>query len=87
VIHVGGMRRYREIPRFQPPDGKLATIRQAAKILGMAPATLHRCLNDCFIDGEQFTPGAPWQTRMTEKLKLRFVEEPPPATYLCQRQP
>jgi hypothetical protein len=82
AIHVGGLRRYRKIPRFQPPaeppDGTLATIRQAAKILGLAPSTLHRCLNDGFIAGEQLTPGAPWRIRMTEELKVRFVEEAPP---------
>ena len=82
AIHVGGLRRYRKIPPFQapaePPDGKLVTIRQAAKILGLAPSTLHRCLNEGFIAGEQLTPGAPWQIRMTEELKARFVEEAPP---------
>ena len=82
AIHVGGLRRYRNIPRFQPPAeppvGELVTIRQAAKILGLAPSTLHRCLNDGFIVGEQLTPGAPWRIRMTEELKARFVEEAPP---------
>src|SRR5208337_3627707 len=38
AVHVGGLRRYRNIPRFQPPieqpPGELASIRQAAKILG-----------------------------------------------------
>jgi DNA invertase Pin-like site-specific DNA recombinase len=82
AIHVGGLRRYRKIPRFQPsaepPTGELATIRQAAKVLGLAPSTLHRCLGDGFITGEQLTPGAPWRIRMTEELKARFVEEAPP---------
>ena len=81
-IHVGCLRRYRKIPRFQPPTepptGELATIRQAAKVLGLAPSTLHRCLGDGFITGEQLTPGAPWRIRMTEELKARFVEEAPP---------
>jgi DNA invertase Pin-like site-specific DNA recombinase len=85
AIHVGGLRRYRKIPRFQPPaeppTGELVTIRQAAKILGLAPSTLHRCLNDGFIAGEQLTPGAPWRIRMTEELRVRFVEEAP-ADYL-----
>jgi DNA invertase Pin-like site-specific DNA recombinase len=81
AIHVGGLRRYRKIPRFQPPaeppGGELVNIRQAAKILGLAPSTLHRCLNDGFIAGEQLTPGAPWRIRMTEDLRARFVEEAP----------
>jgi DNA invertase Pin-like site-specific DNA recombinase len=85
AIHVGGLRRYRKIPRFQPPaeppSGELVNIRQAAKILGLAPSTLHRCLNDGFIAGEQLTPGAPWRIRMTEELRTRFVEEAP-AGYL-----
>ena len=85
AIHVGGLRRYRKIPRCQssaaPGEGELVSIRQAAKILGLAPSTLHRCLNDGFLVGEQITPGAPWQIRMTEELKARFVEEAP-AGYL-----
>lgn len=82
AIHVGGLRRYRKIPRFQPPAeppaGEVVSIRQAARILGLAPSTLHRCLNDGFIAGEQLTPGAPWRIRMTEELRARFVEEAPP---------
>lgn len=81
AIHVGGLRRYRKIPRFQPSaeagEGELVSIRQAAKILGLAPSTLHRCLNDGFIAAEQITPGAPWRIRMTEELRARFVEEAP----------
>jgi excisionase family DNA binding protein len=34
-------------------------------------------LNDGFIAGEQITPGAPWQTRLTEELRNRFVEQAP----------
>jgi len=82
AIHVGNLRRYRNIPRCQPTapsaDGELITIRQAAKRLGLAPSTLHRWVNDGFIAGEQLTPGAPWRIRMTEDLKTRFVEEAPP---------
>ena len=76
------MRRYRNIPRFQPPTeqstGELASIRQAAKILGINTSTMHRWLNDGFIAGEQVTPGAPWQIRITDELRTRFVEEAPP---------
>jgi predicted site-specific integrase-resolvase len=79
---VGSLRRYRNIPRFQPPAdppaGDVVTIRQAARILGIVPGTIHRWLNDGFIAGEQLTPGAPWQIRMTDELRARFVEEAPP---------
>jgi len=82
AVHVGGLRRYRKIPRFQPPaeppTGELATIRRAAKILGINTSTVHRWLNDGFIAGEQITPGAPWQIRITDELRARFVEQAPP---------
>ena len=82
AIHVGGLRRYRKIPCYrspaEPPVGELVNIHQAARALGLAPSTLHRCLNDGFIAGEQLTPGAPWRIRMTEELRARFVEEAPP---------
>lgn len=78
---VGCLRRYRKIPRFQPttqaPTGELVNVHQAAKILGVAPSTIHRYLNLGFIAGEQVTPGAPWQIRITDKLRARFVEEAP----------
>src|SRR5437016_11500941 len=79
---VCSLRRYRSIPRFQPPatppDGELATIRKAAQILGMNTSTIHRWLNDGFIAGEQVTPGAPWQIRLNDELRSRFVEQAPP---------
>jgi hypothetical protein len=79
---VGNLRRHWEIPRFQPrtgnPKGELVTVEKAAHILGAAPSTVHRWLNDGFIAGEQITPGAPWQIRVTDDWKERFVEEPPP---------
>lgn len=82
AVHVGGLRRYRKIPRFQPPaeppTGELATIRKAAEILGINTSTVHRWLNDGFIAGEQITPGAPWQIRITDQLRERFVEQTPP---------
>ena len=58
-------------------QGELVSIKQAAKILDIAPSTLHRWLNDGFIPGEQITPGAPWQIRITEELRARFVEQAP----------
>jgi DNA invertase Pin-like site-specific DNA recombinase len=82
AVHVGGLRRYRNVPRFQPPaeppTGELVNIRQAARILGINTSTVHRWLNDGFIAGEQVTPGAPWQIRITEELRARFVEQAPP---------
>lgn len=79
---VGNLRRHWNIPRFepdaQPALGELVNIRQAADILGIAPSTIHRWLNDGFIAGEQLTPGAPWRIRMTDELRARFVEQTPP---------
>jgi predicted DNA-binding transcriptional regulator AlpA len=79
---VGCLRRYRNIPRFQPPpeppDGELVTIRKAAQILGMNTSSIHRWLADGFIAGEQVTPGAPWQIRMNENLRSRVVSQAPP---------
>ena len=63
ALHVGSLRRYRNIPRHErpaePPAGDVVPIRQAAKILGVYTSTIHRWLNDGFIAGEQVTPGAP----------------------------
>jgi len=43
---VGNLRRYGDIPRFQPPatppDAELVTIRKAARILGMHTSSIHR---------------------------------------------
>jgi len=78
---VGNLRRYRGIPRYQPPadppEGELVTVKGAAEILGVAASTVHRWLADGFITGEQITPGAPWRIRMTDELRSRFVEEAP----------
>jgi DNA invertase Pin-like site-specific DNA recombinase len=79
---VGSLRRYRGIPRFQrpatPPDGELVTIRKAAQILGMNTSSIHRWLADGFIAGEQVTPGAPWQIRISDELRSRIVQQAPP---------
>ncbi len=79
---VGSLRRYRGIPRFQPPaeppSGELVTIRKAAQILGMNTSSVHRWLTDGFIAGEQVTPGAPWQIRITDELRARIVPQAPP---------
>jgi DNA invertase Pin-like site-specific DNA recombinase len=79
---VGSLRRYRNIPRFQPPveppSGELVSIRKAAQILSMNTSSIHRWLADGFIAGEQVTPGAPWQIRITDELRARIVEQAPP---------
>jgi len=76
---VGSLRRYWKIPRREPasapPEGELVTVDKTAKILGLAPSTVHRWLACGFIAGEQITPGAPWQIRMNQELRARFVDE------------
>jgi DNA invertase Pin-like site-specific DNA recombinase len=78
---VGSLRRYRHIARFeppaQPPQGELVTIAGAAEILGVAPSTIHRWLAEGIIAGEQITPGAPWNIRITDELRARFVGQAP----------
>jgi hypothetical protein len=70
-----------EIPCFEPKlqvqDGECMTIEKAARALGIAPSTLHRCLNNGFIAGEQITPGAQWRIRINDELRSRFVESAP----------
>ncbi len=79
---VGNLRRHWNIPRFDPntrtTDGELVNVRQAAEILGVATSTVHRWLNDGFIDGEQITPGAPWRIRITDAFRPKFMEQAPP---------
>ncbi|HKD45757.1 MAG TPA: recombinase family protein, partial [Candidatus Angelobacter sp.] len=82
AIHVAGLRQYRGIPRFkapaEPPQGEVASIRQAAQILGMNTSTIHRWLAEGFIAGEQATPAAPWRIRITDELRARIAPEAPP---------
>jgi len=78
---ICSLRTHWGIPRFEPsadpPRGDLVSVREAARILDVSAATLHRCVNDGIIAGEQLTPGAPWRIRMTDELRSRFVEQPP----------
>lgn len=78
---VCGVRRSWKIPSRSPrddaPECELATIGRAAKLLGVAPSTVHRWLNDGFLAGEQLTAGAPWRIRMTDDLRSRFIDEEP----------
>ena len=86
---VGSLRRYRNIPRYEPPTepptGDLLTLKEAAQSLGLAASTLHRWINDGFLAGEQITPGAPWRIRLSDELCGRFVEQTPPG-YLPMRE-
>ncbi len=90
---VGNLRRSWKIPCFKPseqtkntePGGELLNIKQAANILKIAPSTIHRWLNDGFIPGEQITPGAPWQIRMTKKLRDSFVDQTPEGYVTMQK--
>lgn len=79
VNTVGNLRRYWKIPVFHKPstspEGELLTVQKAAEILGVVPSTVHRWLIDGFISGEQITPGAPWQIRITDELRSRFIEK------------
>jgi hypothetical protein len=81
AILVSSLRTHWHIPCYQPPsappDGQLVTVTEAARQLGVAPSTLHRWLQDGFIGGEQLTPGAPWQIRLTDELRARFADEAP----------
>jgi DNA invertase Pin-like site-specific DNA recombinase len=82
VSRVSSLRTHWGIPCFKPSavqqEGQIVTIDRAAEILGIAPSTVHRWLNDGFIAGEQLTPGAPWRIRITEELRARFVDQTPP---------
>lgn len=82
AVKVQGLRYHRGISRFDPRtagqlDGELLPLAKAATVLGMAASTLHRWVNDGFIPAEQATPGAPWQIRVSDEVKSRFVEEAP----------
>lgn len=81
AVNVSSLRQYWKLPlwerRSNASDGEVMTIRDAAKVLGVAPSTLHRSLNDGLIVGEQLTPGAPWRIRITNELRARFAGEIP----------
>jgi len=82
AVHVGSLRRYHNIPRFEPSSessaGDVLPIQKAAKVLGIAASTLHRWLNAGLVAGEQLTPGAPWRIRITEELRSLLVDTAPP---------
>jgi DNA invertase Pin-like site-specific DNA recombinase len=79
--NVHGLRTYHKIPaapvRTNDHDDEMVTIAKAASELGVSTATVHRWLREGFITGEQITPGAPWQIRLTDELHARVREHAP----------
>jgi len=78
---VAGLRANHGIPacpvRATSQDGEVVTIAKAAQELGASTATVHRWLREGFVVGEQITPGAPWQIRLTDELRARVCEHAP----------
>jgi hypothetical protein len=78
---VAGLRANHAIPacpvRATSHDGEVVTIAKAAAELGVSTATVHRWLREGFVVGEQITPGAPWQIRLTNELRARVCEQAP----------
>ena len=78
---VQSLRYHRGIPCHQPgddlPEGDLLNVTEAARELRIAPSTLLRWLNDGFVAGEQVTPGAPWQIRLTSQLRGMLTDNTP----------
>lgn len=79
--NVHGLRTYHKIPaapvRATAHDGEVVTIAKAVSELGVSTGTVHRWLREGFIAGEQITPGAPWQIRLTDELRGRMREHAP----------
>jgi biotin operon repressor len=78
---VAGLRAHHEIPaapvRATAHHGDMVTVTKAASELGVSTATVHRWLREGFITGEQITPGAPWQIRLTDELRRHVCEHAP----------
>src|SRR5690349_787618 len=90
---VASLRTHWHIPCHQPScdapaEGDLLNVTQAARQLGIAPSTLLRWLDDGFVAGEQITPGAPWQIRLTAQLRGMLTDTTPdgwvPLAYATQ---
>jgi excisionase family DNA binding protein len=58
-------------------DDVMATVPQAAQVLGVDKTTIYRWLRDGFITGEQLTTGAPWQIRITPALRGKIRPDVP----------
>jgi hypothetical protein len=82
VNQVGSLRRYRNIPRYEPPaeppTGELATVRQTAKILGVYTSTIHRWLKRWFHRGATGNVRSALVYRISDELRAHFVEQAPP---------
>ncbi len=78
---VAGLRAHHDIPaapvRAAVHDDQVVTVAKAANELGVSTATVHRWLREGFVTGEQITPGAPWQIRLTDELRARVCEQTP----------
>ena len=85
---VSSLRRSRGIPHCPAPDPDgnvsgsrqddlMASIPQAAQLLGVDKTTIYRWLRDGFITGEQLTPGAPWRIRVNPALRDRIQPDVP----------
>ncbi len=78
---VQSLRYHWNIPCHQrsdhQPEGELLNVTRAARELQIAPSTLLRRLNDGFVAGEQITPGAPWQIRLTDQLRGMLTDTTP----------
>ncbi len=90
---VASLRTHWHIPCHQPSgdapaEGDPLNVTQAARQLGIAPSTLLRWLDDGFVAGEQITPGAPWQIRLTDELRAMLTDNTPegwvPLAYATQ---
>ncbi|MGE5636532.1 MAG: recombinase family protein [Nocardioidaceae bacterium] len=82
AARVHALRAYHKIPaapavRASAHDRDMVTVAAAADALGVSTATVHRWLREGFIAGEQITPGAPWQIRLTAELRARVREHTP----------
>ena len=74
---VSGLRRCYDIPPYPGNvsgtghDDLMASVPQAAQLLGVDKTTIYRWLRDGFITGQQPTPGAPWRIRIDQALRDR----------------
>jgi excisionase family DNA binding protein len=83
---VSGLRRSYGIPHCPDPPGNvggsgqdtlMASVPQAAQLLGVDKTTIYRWLRDGFITGQQLTPGAPWRIRVDQALRDRIRPDVP----------
>lgn len=79
AARVAGIRERAGIPAAPPPDpdSDLVSILKAAEELGVSTQTIRRWLADGLLAGEQLAPHAPFQIRLDEEVRRRFVPEVP----------